>query len=138
MSPPSHGNIIGYKWVFKLKHKLDGKIKHYKAYLVSKAFNQTPSIDYFETFCPVVKPSAIRIVLFLVIFSTWLIRQLDIHITFLNGNLQEHVFMIQSPGFEDPQLSHHVCHLNKALYGFKQALRAWFTKLNNSLLINGF
>lgn len=89
MPPPSHGNITRHKWVFKLKHKLDGSIKHYKAHVVSKGFNQTLSIDYFETFCPIVKPSTIRIVLFLAIFSTWLIRQLDIHYVFLNGNLQE-------------------------------------------------
>ena len=66
--PPPHGNVISCKWVFKLKYKPDGSIDRYKVRLVAKGFNQTPGVDYFETFSPVVKPSTIRIVLSLALF----------------------------------------------------------------------
>ena len=71
--PPPHANIIGCKWVFKLKHKPDGNIDRYKARLVAKGYNQTPGIDYFETLSPVVKPSTISIVLTIALTSQWII-----------------------------------------------------------------
>ncbi|RVW18439.1 Retrovirus-related Pol polyprotein from transposon RE1 [Vitis vinifera] len=71
--PPPHANIIGCKWVFKLKHKPDGNIDRCKARLVAKGYNQTPGIDYFETFSPVVKPSTISIVLTIALSSQWII-----------------------------------------------------------------
>ncbi|KAL6315699.1 hypothetical protein AAG906_005791 [Vitis piasezkii] len=71
--PPPHANIIGCKWVFKLKHKPDGNIDRCKARLVAKGYNQTPGIDYFETFSPVVKPSTISIVLTIALTSQWII-----------------------------------------------------------------
>ena len=135
--PHPYGNVIACKWVFKLKYKLDGSTDRYKARLVAKGFNQTPGVDYFETFSPVVKPSTIRIVLSLALFFWWPIRQLDIQNAFLNGDLQEQVYMRQPPGFVNTQNTSHVCCLHKALYGLKQAPRAWFTKLSSYLLILG-
>ncbi|WKA03696.1 hypothetical protein VitviT2T_021792 [Vitis vinifera] len=136
--PPSNVKIIGCKWVFKLKHKPDGNIDRYKARLVAQGFHQTYGIDFFETFSLVVKPCTIRLVISIVVSSNRPIKQLDVHNAFLNGDLQEQVFMMQPSGFEDSSFPTHVCRLQKALYGLKQAPRAWFHKLNSFLLQLGF
>ena len=104
--PPSNVKIIGCKWVFKLKHKPDGNIDRYKARLVAQGFHQTYGIDFFETFSPVVKPCTIRLVISIVVSSNRPIKQLDVHNAFLNGDLQEQVFMMQPPGFEDSSFPH--------------------------------
>ena len=99
---------------------------------------QTPGLDYFETFSPMVKASTIRIMFAIIIFFQWLLRQLDVQNVFLNGDLDEQVFMAQPRGFVDPQFPSYVCKLNKALYGLKQAPQAWFHKLSHALLQWGF
>ncbi|KAL5571977.1 hypothetical protein UlMin_021574 [Ulmus minor] len=71
---PTDVNIIGCKWVFKIKYKTDGSIDRHKARLVAKGYNQTHGLDYFETFSPVVKPATIRIVLTLALSSGWDVR----------------------------------------------------------------
>ena len=98
-----NGNIIDCKWVYKLKHNPDGIIDRYKAKLVAKGFTQTHGLDYFETSSPVVKASTIQIVLTITFSFSWSVRQLDVQNVFLNGDLQEQVFMSQSPGFINPQ-----------------------------------
>jgi hypothetical protein len=133
-----HMNIVGCKWVYKLKHKSDGSIDRYKARLVAKGFHQQPGLDYGDTFSPVVKPTTIRTVLSLAVSSNWYIKQLDVANAFLHGLLQEDVFMLQPPGFIHPSFPDHVCHLKKSLYGLKQAPRAWFSRLSNRLLELGF
>jgi hypothetical protein len=136
--PTSATNIIGCKWVFRVKRKADGSIERYKARLVAKGFHQLAGIDYDETYSLVIKPTTVRIVLSLAISSGWPIHQIDIQNAFLHGNLSEHVYMSQPPGFEHPQHPHHLCKLNKALYGLKQAPRAWFSRLSCKLLALGF
>jgi hypothetical protein len=71
-------NVVGCKWVFKLKRKADGSIELHKARLVAKVFHQDASIDYGETFSPVVKPTTIRIVLSLTYSARWTMKQIDI------------------------------------------------------------
>jgi hypothetical protein len=118
--PPSTAhNIIGCKWVFRIKHKADGTIERYKARLVAKGFHQQPGVDYSETFSPVVKPTTIRLVLSLALSAGWSMRQIDIQNAFLHGDLSEDVYMTQPPGFQHPSLPLHLCKLNKALYGLK-------------------
>jgi Reverse transcriptase (RNA-dependent DNA polymerase) len=85
-------------------------------------------------FSPMVRPTTIRLVLMLEVHNSWPLKQLDVHNVFLHDDLQETVYMHQSPGFTDPAYPTHVCLLNKALYDFKQSLRAWFQTLNNFLL----
>ncbi|RVW20916.1 Retrovirus-related Pol polyprotein from transposon RE2 [Vitis vinifera] len=121
--PPSNGNIIGCKWVYKLKYKPDGTVDRYKARLVAQGFTQTLGLDYFETFSPIVKASTIRIILVVALSFNWSVHQLDVQNAFLHGTLEEHVFMHQPPGFINSQFPSHVCKLNKALYGLKQAPR---------------
>lgn len=119
-------NIIGSKWVFKIKRNPNGTINQYKARLVAKGFHQHPGIDFKETFSPVVKPSTIRVILSLAVSRGWDIWQLDIDNAFLNGHLRENVYMQQHDGFLDPSKPTHVCKLHKSLYGLHHAPRAWY------------
>ncbi|XP_078159603.1 putative mitochondrial protein AtMg00820 [Carex rostrata] len=82
-------NVIGCKWIYKIKRKADGSIERYKAHLVAKGYNQEASIYYHETFSPVVKPTMIRVVLSLATSHKWPIRQLDVNNAFLYGDLEE-------------------------------------------------
>uniref|UniRef100_A0A2N9ISY4 Reverse transcriptase Ty1/copia-type domain-containing protein n=1 Tax=Fagus sylvatica TaxID=28930 RepID=A0A2N9ISY4_FAGSY len=133
-----HVNLVGCKWVFRIKRHADGSIERYKARLVAKGFHQQPDIDYSETFSPVIKPITIRTVLSLAVASHWDIRQLDITNAFLHGVLSEDVYMTQPPGFVHHSFPNHICRLHKAIYGLKQAPRAWFSRLSQRLLALGF
>ena len=82
---PPHANLVGCKWVFKLKLNSDGTVARYKARLVAKGFHQRVGIDYSETFSPVIKPATIRLVLAIIVSCNWPLRQLDVSSTFLNG-----------------------------------------------------
>jgi hypothetical protein len=131
-------NIIGGKWVFRIKRKANGTIERYKARLVAKGFHQQSGIDYGETYSPVIKPTTVHLVLSIAISAGWYVHQIDIQNAFLHGHLSEEVYMSQPPGFVHPQYLNYVCKLQKALYGLKQALRAWFSRLSIRLLALGF
>jgi hypothetical protein len=105
---------------------------------VARGFTQQKGIDYSETFSPIIKQATVRLVFSIAISSGWKIHQLDIHNAFLNGVLDEEVYMKQPPGFFYSALPSHVCRLHKSLYGLKQAPRAWYTCLNDLLLSIGF
>nr|KYP62479.1 Retrovirus-related Pol polyprotein from transposon TNT 1-94 [Cajanus cajan] len=134
---PSNRTVVGCKWVYRIKENQDGTINKYKARLVAKGFHQKFGCDYSETFSPVIKPITIRVILTLDVTYHWPIKQVDINNAFLNGFLEEDVYMMQPPGFEvsDKTL---VCKLNKAIYGLKQAPRAWYDRLTKTLLGFGF
>jgi hypothetical protein len=131
-------NIVGCKWVYKVKRHADGSVSRYKARLVAKGFHQQAGLDYDETFSPVIKPTTVRIILTLAAHYTWPLRQLDISNAFLHGFLKEDVYMAQPQGFIDPLRPNHVCKLHKSLYGLKQAPRAWFERFTSQLEILGF
>uniref|UniRef100_A0A2N9GMZ0 Integrase catalytic domain-containing protein n=1 Tax=Fagus sylvatica TaxID=28930 RepID=A0A2N9GMZ0_FAGSY len=135
--PPSK-NIVGCKWVYKLKYNSDGTIARYKARLVAKGFHQQYGVDFDETFSPVVKPPTVRLILSLAVSLDWSLRQLDVKNAFLHGTLKEEVYMTQPQGYVDPQHPSHVCKLIKSIYGLKQAPRAWFESFTTQLLHLGF
>jgi hypothetical protein len=138
VSKPKGKNIIGCKWVYKVKKKADGTIDRYKARLVAKGYKQRYGLDYEDTFSPVVKAATIRLILSLAVSRGWSLRQLDVQNAFLHGFLEEEVYMHQPPGFTDPKHPDFVCKLNKAIYGLKQAPRAWYARLCSKLIALGF
>lgn len=131
-------NLVGNKWVFKLKRKADSSIKQNKARLVSRGFNQRPDIDFKETFSPVVNPAMIQIVLSIALHHDWEIKQMDVNNAFLQGNIHDEVYMLQPTGFVDKDNPDYVCKLKKAIYGIKQAPRAWYMELSSFLIKFGF
>lgn len=131
-------NIIGCKWVHRLKLNADGTIDKFKSRLVAKGFHQEEGTDYHETFSPVVRSATIRAVLGVATAKNWSVTQLDVKSAFLYGDLHEDIYMMQPPGFEDPNHPTYVCKLDKAIYGLKQAPRAWFDKFSVFLLEYGF
>jgi len=135
---PKGKNIIGCKWVYKLKRKADGSIDQYKARLVAKGFKQWYGLDYEDTFSPVEKAATIRLILSIVVSRGWTLRQLDVQNAFLHGILEEEVYMEQPPGYADKSHPEYVCKLDKALYGLKQAPRAWYARLCKRLQSLGF
>jgi Reverse transcriptase (RNA-dependent DNA polymerase) len=131
-------NIIGCKWVYKIKRKADDSIERFKARLVAKGYNQEEGVDYFETFSSVIRPTTIRLVLSIAVTNNWTLKQLDVQNAFLHGELHEKLYMHQPPGFINPAAPHHVCLFSKALYGLKQSPRAWFQTLHTFLVSLGF
>jgi histone deacetylase 1/2 len=133
-----NANLVGCKWVYKVKRKADGNIERFKARLVTKSFHQQEGVDFGETFSPVVKPPTIRLILSLAVSHGWYFSQIDVQNAFLHGLLHEDVFMTQPFGFIYPQLPHHVCKLQRSLYGLCQASRVWFSRLTDQLQASGF
>jgi histone deacetylase 1/2 len=137
--PPKQGmNLIGCKWVYKIKKKADGSIERYKVRLVAKGYKQHYGIDYEDTFSLVVKIATIRLVLSIAVSKGWCLRQLDVQNAFLHGILEEEVYMRQPPGFENNEVPHYIFKLDKAIYGLKQAPRAWYSRLSLALQDLGF
>ncbi len=126
---PKGRKPISCKWVFKIKHGVDGEVEHYKARLVARGFTQTFGMDYNETFAPIVKFVSIRCILALVAIEDMEIHQMDLKTAFLNGDHEEEIYMEQPEGFTQ-EGEHLVCKLHKSLYGLKQFPRAWNQKLD--------
>ncbi|KAI5322358.1 hypothetical protein L3X38_031430 [Prunus dulcis] len=136
--PPSDKNIVGCRWIYKIKRHADGRIARYKARLVAQGFSQEQGIDFDETFSPVVRHTTVRLILSLAASHRWCLRQLDVKNAFLHGDLQEEVYMKQPLGFIDDHYPDYVCRLRKSLYGLKQAPRAWNAKFTRYLPALGF
>jgi transposase InsO family protein len=135
---PQDQSVIGTRWVFRNKLDEEGKVIRNKARLVAQGYNQQEGIDYDETYAPVARLEAIRILLAYASHKCFKLFQMDVKSAFLNGYLNEEVYVHQPPGFENSEKPNHVFKLTKALYGLKQAPRAWYERLSTFLIKNGF
>lgn len=133
MDLPDGKKAVKCKWIFSKKRGLNGELLKYKARLVAKGCSQKYGIDYNETFSPVVRYSTIRILLALAVQYDMFIEHLDVKTAFLNGDINEIVFMEQPDGYILKGSEHKVYKLNKAVYGLKQAAKSWYEKINKVL-----
>ncbi|KAJ4749927.1 Pol [Rhynchospora pubera] len=121
---PKGKQVIGTKWVFRNKLSEDGIVVRNKARLVAQGFKQQEGIDFEETFAPVARLESIRMLLAFAANKDFTLFQMDVKSAFLNGWIDEEVYVQQPPGFVDHFNPDHVYKLHKALYGLKQAPRA--------------
>ncbi|KAK8680586.1 hypothetical protein V6N13_109528 [Hibiscus sabdariffa] len=138
VEPPEGIKPIGCKWVFKKKTDMDGNVQTYKGRLVAKGFRQIHGVDYDETFSPVAMFKSIRILLAVAAFHDYEIWQMDVKTAFLNGKLEEDVYMTQPEGFVTPEDARKVCKLQRSIYGLKQASRSWNLRFNEAIQEFGF
>ena len=137
-SLPAGHRAIGLKWVFKVKRDPDGNIVKHKARLVAKGYAQRQGVDFDEVFAPVARLETVRLLLAVAAQRRWSVHHMDVRSAFLNGELQEEVYVHQPAGFIDSCNPNKVLKLQKALYGLHQAPRAWNTKLDTTLVSLGF
>uniref|UniRef100_A0A2N9HA68 CCHC-type domain-containing protein n=1 Tax=Fagus sylvatica TaxID=28930 RepID=A0A2N9HA68_FAGSY len=135
---PLSSNTIGCKWVFRRKYRTDGTIQTFKARLVAKGFRQRKGIDYFDTYAPVARIISICVLIAVASIYKLVVHQMDVKTAFLNGDLDEEVYMDQPEGFVLPGSEKKVCKLVKSLYGLKQAPKQWHEKFDTVILANGF
>jgi hypothetical protein len=138
VDPPPGCKPIGTKWVWKNKDGEKGEVVRNKSRLVAQGYSQKEGIDYEETFAPVARLEAIRILLVFSVAKGFKLYQMDVRSAFLNGVLEDEVFVRQPLGFESEKYPHRVYKLRKALYGLKQVPRAWYSRLRGFLFKRGF
>jgi len=135
---PQDKSVVSSKWLYKAKQVADGSVEKHKARFVARGFSQVEGIDYDETFAPIARYSYIRSMLALSAQMGWKIHPMDVKTMFLNGKIEEVVYVEQLEGFETFNHESHVCQLKRALYGLKQAPHAWYTRINNYFTGLGF
>ncbi|KAI0996392.1 hypothetical protein K3495_g11788 [Podosphaera aphanis] len=132
---PQKRNIVGSKWVFKIKYNADGSIERYKARLVAQGFSRLPGHDFDETFAPVARYDSLRILLRIASQHKWTPQQMDVNSAYLYGTLKEEIYMEMPPGFK----THGKCViLKKCIYGPKQSGREWYACISTALQQKNF
>ncbi|TQD89904.1 hypothetical protein C1H46_024535 [Malus baccata] len=138
VEPKSDKRPIGCKWVYKTKRDAHGQIERYKARLVAKGFTQRKGIDYNDTFSPVSSKDSLRLIMAITAHYDLELHQMDVKTAFLNGDLQEDIYMVQPPGFIESGKENMGCKLKKLIYGLKQASRQWYLKFDQVITSDGF
>ena len=118
--------------------KADGSIEKYKARLVIKGYKQKEGLDYFDTYSPITRISSIRMLIAIAAIHNLEIHQMDVKTAFLNGDLDEEIYMEQPKGFIVPGQERKVFRLVKSLYGLNQAPKQWHEKFDSVMMTNGF
>ena len=136
--PPTDKNIVGSRWVLRIKRGEDGAMGRFKARLVAQGYSQIKGTDYDKVFSPVARHTSLRSLLALANAHDLEIHQMDVKTAFLNGTLDCEIFMSQPEGFVDPKKPDYVCKLKKSIYGLKQAARCWNVTLDEYLRSNGY
>jgi len=127
---PQDKSVVNSKWIYKIKHEVDGSIDKYKERFVARGFSQLEGIEYEETFAPTTRYTTIRSLVSLAASMGWNIHQMHLKTAFLNGTIDEEVYIEQPLGFEVQDRKAYVCRLKKAFYGLKQAPRAWYARMD--------
>lgn len=126
-------SVVTSKWLYKIKHAANGNIEKFKARFVARGFSRVEGVNYEENFAPVARYTSIRSIISIAAEMGWKIHQMDVKTAFLNGFIQEEVYIEQSQGFGVHGKESHVCRLKKALYGLKQVPRAWYSRIDTYL-----
>ena len=135
---PPGSKPIGCKWIFKKKLNPDGSIDKFKARLVAKGYRQKEGVDFFDTYSPVARLTSIRVLIAIASIHNLIVHQMDVRTAFLNGELEEEIYMDQPEGLIVQGMEHKVCRLRKSLYGLKQAPKQWNEKFDQILTSNGY
>src|SRR3954466_10070986 len=135
---PEDRKAVENKWIFKKKTDADGNVSVYKARLVAKGFRQIQGVDYEETFSPIVMLKSIRILLAIAAYYDYEMWQMDVKTAFLNGNIEEELYMVQPECFIHPKDAGKVCKLQQSIYVLKQASRSWNLGFDEVIKAFGF
>ncbi|KAL0287274.1 UNVERIFIED_CONTAM: Retrovirus-related Pol polyprotein from transposon RE1 [Sesamum radiatum] len=127
VDPPKGVNPVRCKWVYKRNLGTDGKVTTFKTRLMAKGYTERPRVDFKETYSPVAIAKSIRILLAITAWYDYEIWQMNIKTTSLNSYVEEDIFMDQSEGFTSIGEEQKICHLQRSIYGLKQASRSWNT-----------
>jgi hypothetical protein len=130
--------VVTSKSIYKIKHATDGSVEKYKAIFVARGFSQVEVIDYEETFFAVGWYTFIDTIILVATSMGWKLHQMDVKTTFLNGDIDEEVYIEQPEGFVIHEEKTHVCRLKKSLYGITQAPHPWYEKMDGFLMSFGF
>jgi hypothetical protein len=135
---PKDKPVVSSKWIYKIKHTSGGSVEKFREIFVARRFTQKEGIDYKDTFSPVARYTSIQTIIALAPVLGWKLHQMDVKTTFLNGKIEQEVFVEQPDGFVLQNKGTHVCKLRKALYGLKQAPRVWYDRIDGFLKSLGF
>ncbi|KAL0313403.1 UNVERIFIED_CONTAM: Retrovirus-related Pol polyprotein from transposon TNT 1-94 [Sesamum radiatum] len=140
VDPPKGVRPVGCKWVYKRKLEANGEVTAFKARLVAKGYTQRPGVDFEESYSQVAMAKSIRILLAIAACYDYEIWQMDVKMdvktAFLNGFVEEEIFMDQPEGFTTVGEEQNVYHLQRSIYGLKQASRSWNTRFDE--VIRGY
>jgi hypothetical protein len=138
VTAPKDTNIVGSRWTFRIKRDNLGEVNRFKSRLVAQGFSQVAGVDFNETYSPMIRLTSIRFILAFACENNLELRQVDVKGAYLNGIIDENVYMRQPEGFVVPGKEDMVCKLNKGVYGLKQSGRLWNKLLKSELEKIGF
>eukprot|EP00250_Pteridium_aquilinum_P010115 c19165_g2_i1 orf=1060-2943(+) len=125
--------LVTCKWLLRKKLHANDTVSRYQARLVARGFSQVPSLDYSETFSPVLRITSFRVLIAIAAQFRLLLHQMDVRTAFLHGDLEEEIYMQQPPGYISSDRPHHVCRLLKSLYGLKQSPCQWYKRFHQCM-----